>query len=75
MPRSIRDIEQEIETLRADEADLRMQKAHLMHLALSDSAAQKSLDVIIEAMGHLWILEKAKIDEINVLSQRGALLI
>ena len=75
MPRSIADIEQELETLREDGAKLRIQQNHLSSLLQHDPAAQSSLDILNQLMSNVLISQHDKTVEIKVLKDRGMLLI
>lgn len=75
MPRSILEIEQEIETLRKDEADLRKQKDYLKSLFATEPSVQNSLDIINQLMNNVLTSQTNKIEEIKVLAEKGMLLI
>ena len=75
MARSIHEIEQELETLRKDEADLRQDKVRLVSRLPTDPSVQKSLDAINQLMNTVLISQHDKIEEIKVLKERGMLLI
>jgi len=74
MARSVRDIEQELETLRKDEAKLRTQQDRLMKLLPTDSSARQSLDIANQLMSHLLTSQNNKIEEIKVLKEKGMIL-
>ena len=75
MPRSIADIEQELEALRKSEANLRKEKNDWLNLLSTDPSARQSLDRLNELMNNVLISQKDKIEEIKVLRERGMLLI
>ena len=50
MARSIHEVEQELETLRKDEARLRQNRARLVSLLPTDPSVQKSLDTVNQLM-------------------------
>ena len=75
MTSSIHEIEQELETLRKDEADLRQDQVRLESRLPTDPSAQKSLDVVNQLMNTVLISQQDKIEEIKVLKERGMLLI
>ena len=74
MPRSILDIEQELETLRIDESNLRNEKKHLLDVLPNDPSVQKSLDIVNQLMNSVLSSQNHKSDEIKVLSERGMFL-
>ena len=75
MARSIHEVEQELETLRKDEARLRQNRARLVSLLPTDPSAQKSLNIVNQLMNTVLISQHDKIEEIKVLKERGMLLI
>jgi hypothetical protein len=75
MARSIHEVEQELETLRKDEARLRQNQVRLENLLPTDPSAQKSLDTVNQLMNTVLISQHDKIEEIKVLKERGMLLI
>jgi hypothetical protein len=75
MARSIHEIEQELETLHKDEADLRKEKARLVSQLLTDPSLQKSVDGVNQLMNTVMMRQHDKIEEIKVLKERGMLLI
>ena len=75
MSRSIVDIEQELETLRDDEKNLRKERNNLLNLLPNDPTVQKSLDIVNQLMNSVLISQNNKIEEIKVLRDRGMFLI
>lgn len=76
MPRSIADIEQELEALHKDAADLRKEKSDWSNLIFTDPLArQQSLDRHNELMKIVLIAQNNIMEELKVLREKGMLLI
>ncbi len=62
MARAIHGIEQELETLRNDQADVQKEKARLP----TDPSAQQSLDSVNRLLNNVLDMQKIKIEEIRI---------